>query len=196
MRDFPLATLISIDDGVPYMSHIPLIVENTSDDIFVVGHLAKGNPHWKLLNQKPIHVIFNGPNEYISPKWYVENDVPTWSYAVVHIEGDCVLIEDLNGILDCLKKLSQESEAKSKDPWDFWIPDDLAAPGVIENSIVGFKIKVNSLKAKFKLNQSRSEGDLQGVVKGLEVQNTESARQLANMMKTSWYEYNKREVKK
>jgi transcriptional regulator len=122
--------------------------------------------------------------------------VPTWSYAVVHIEGHCNLIEDLNGILDCLKKLSQESEAKSKNPWEFWIPDDLAAPSVIEKSIVGFKIKVNSLKAKFKLNQSRSESDLHGVIQGLKNQNTDAARKLASLMETSWYEYNKSEVKK
>ncbi len=194
IEEFPLATLVSINDSAPFFSHIPLVVETDSDKIHLVGHIAKGNPHWKLMNDQPIHVIFNGPNEYVSPKWYVENDVPTWNYAVVHIEGQVSLIENLEGILGCLKKLSKSSEAKSQDPWEFWIPEDLAGPGVIEKSIVGFKIEVKSLKAKFKLNQSRSEGDLHGVIKGLEAKNTDSGRKVASLMKTIWYEYNKGQV--
>lgn len=196
IEEYPLAILVSIDDSAPFFSHIPLVVETNSDKIYLVGHIAKGNPHWKLMNDQPIHVIFNGPNEYISPKWYVENDVPTWNYAVVHIEGQVSLIENLDGILDCLKKLSKASEAKSKDPWEFWIPKDLAGPGVIEKSIVGFQIEVKSLKAKFKLNQSRSEGDLHGVISGLEAKNTDSGREVASLMKTNWYEYNKGQIKK
>jgi len=196
IEESPLATLISIDNGIPFISHIPLVLEGNTSDLLLIGHIAKANPHWKFMSEKPIHVIFNGPNEYISPKWYVENDVPTWNYAVIHIEGFCKLIEGLEGIFDCLKKLSKSSEANSIDPWEFWIPEDLAAPGVIEKSIVGFKIEVKSLKAKFKLNQSRSEGDLQGVIKGLEEKNTDSARKVASMMKSSWYEYNKELTKK
>lgn len=196
IEEYPLATLVSIQDSSPFFSHIPLVVESNLDQIFLIGHIAKGNPHWKLMNDQPIHVIFNGPNEYISPKWYVENDVPNWNYAVVHIQGHCSLIENLDGILDCLKKLSKASEAKLDDPWEFWIPKDLAGPGVIERSIVGFKIEVKSLKAKFKLNQSRSEGDLHGVIKELEAKDTDNGRKVASMMKTSWYDYNKGQVKK
>ncbi|MBL7671442.1 MAG: FMN-binding negative transcriptional regulator [Bdellovibrionaceae bacterium] len=196
IEEYPLATLISIQDSSPFFSHIPLVVESNSDQLVLIGHIAKGNPHWRLMNEKPINVIFNGPNEYISPKWYIENDAPTWNYAVVHIEGHCSLIESLDGILDCLKKLSNASEGKSIDPWEFWIPEDLAAPGLIEKSIVGFKIEVQSLKAKFKLNQSRSEADLNGVIKGLEAKGTDSGRKVAALMKTSWYEYNRDQVKK
>lgn len=196
IEEYPLATLVSVQDVSPFFSHIPLVVESSSDQLVLIGHIAKGNPHWKWMNDQPIYVIFNGPNEYISPKWYVENDVPTWNYAVVHIEGHCSLIENLDGILDCLKKLSMASESKSKDPWEFWIPEDLAGPGVIEKSIVGFKIEVKSLKAKFKLNQSRSEGDLHEVIKGLEAKDTDRGRNLASLMSTVWYEYNKDQVKK
>jgi transcriptional regulator len=196
IEEYPLATLTSIQDSTPFFSHIPLIAENVSDRLFLMGHMAKGNPHWKMMNEKPIHVIFNGPNEYISPKWYEKNDVPTWNYAVVHIEGHCSLIENLDGILACLKKLSKASEAKSDNPWEFWIPEDLAGPGVIEKSILGFKIEVKSLKAKFKLNQSRSEADLHGAIKGLEAQNTDSGRNMASLMHKSWYEYNNGQARK
>ncbi len=196
IEEYPLATLISIDDSLPFFSHIPLVLETNSDKMHLVGHIAKGNPHWRLLSEKTVHVVFNGPNEYISPKWYVENDVPTWNYAVVHIEGHCSLIEHREDILDCLKKLSKASEANFEDPWQFWIPEDLAEPGVIEKSIIGFKIEIKSLKAKFKLNQSRSEGDLHGVIKGLEAKLTDSGRKIASLMRASWYEYNKDEVKK
>ncbi len=127
----------------------------------------------------------------MTPNWYSENDVPTWNYAVVHIEGSCKLIQDLDDILSCLKKLSSAAESKFQNQWEFWIPDDLAAPGVIEKSIVGFEIKVSSLKSKFKLNQSRSKADLDGCVQGLLSQKTDTAREMAEMMDHAWTAFNK-----
>lgn len=182
----PLATMISTTEQGPFVSHLPLVMEKNADGLSLTGHLALGNPHWKLLDKKPVYVVFHGPSAYMTPKWYAENDVPTWNYAVVHIEGQCQLIQDLNGILSCLKKLSEATEAESKDPWEFWIPDDLAAPGLIEKSIVGFEIKVSSMKSKFKLNQSRSKADLDGCVKGLLAQDTDMSRAMAEMMTKAW----------
>jgi len=182
----PLATLISTTEQGPFVSHVPLVIETANESLSLIGHLARGNPHCKLLDNKPIYAIFHGPNAYMTPKWYENNDVPTWNYAVVHIEGTCKLIQDLDGILTCLKMLSSAAEAGSQDPWEFWIPDDLAAPGVIEKSIVGFEIKVTSVRSKFKLNQSRSKADLDGCVEGLHSQNTDSANTMAEMMIKAW----------
>lgn len=195
MQKYPLATLISADSQEPFVSHIPLVAQKDGDNITLIGHLARGNPHWKLLANNSVYAIFHGPNAYISPKWYAENDVPTWNYAVVHAQGTCSLIEDLDGILSCVKKLSAFAESKLQDPWEFWIPKDLAADGVIEKSIVGFLIKVTSIKTKFKLNQSRSEADLHGVVEGLKSHGTDVDKEVADLMTVTWKNYNNRNEK-
>jgi transcriptional regulator len=182
----PLATIISSTEQGPFVSHVPLILEKQPAGLTLIGHLARGNPHWKLLDDKSVYVIFHGPNAYMTPKWYEKNDVPTWSYAVVHINGTSSLIQDLDGIMTCLKKLSNAAEGNSKDPWDFWIPDDLAAPGAIERSIVGFEIRISDIKSKFKLNQTLSKASIEGCVQGLLSQKNDMNKELAEMMARSW----------
>ena len=186
----PLATLISTTEQGPFVSHLPLVLEKKTDGLSLIGHLARGNPHWKLLDNKPAYAIFHGPNAYMTPKWYEKNDVPTWSYAVVHINGTASLIQDIDGIMSCLKKLSDAAEANSKDPWKFWIPDDLAAPGVIEKSIVGFEINVSDIKSKFKLNQTVSKVSIDGCIRGLLSQSNDTNKLMAEMMSQAWKSYN------
>lgn len=165
---YPFATLISIHEGLPFVTHLPLVLEKQEGEAMVlIGHMARANPHSNLLKGQLVYVIFHGPHHYITPKWYAENDVPTWNYAVVHIQGRVRTIEDAAGIESCLKKLSAHVEAGFSDPWAFWIPEDLAAPGVLQKSILGFGIEIESLKAKFKLNQNRSTPDHLGVLSGL-----------------------------
>jgi predicted FMN-binding regulatory protein PaiB len=91
--------------------------------------------------------------------------------------------------MTCLKKLSTAAEGNSKDPWEFWIPDDLAAPGVIERSIVGFEIRISDIKSKFKLNQTLSKASIEGCVQGLLSQKNDMNKELAEMMARSWKAY-------
>ncbi|MFL5812566.1 MAG: FMN-binding negative transcriptional regulator [Bdellovibrionia bacterium] len=183
MQKYPLATVISQTEQGPFVSHLPLVVEVTEDVITLFGHLARANPHSKYLGKQPVYVIFNGPQAYITPKWYAENDVPTWNYAVVHVKGSCTLIEDPAGIQKCLKVLSDFAEKDNADPWEFWIPEDLAAPGVLEKAIVGFSIQVESIQSKFKLSQNRSEADRAGVIRGLESRKDDASQAISALMK-------------
>lgn len=150
VHENPLATLISIKDFQPFISHIPLVAEKTNDQFKLIGHFAKANPHWKLI-EGPTTVIFHGPNSYITPRWYAENDVPTWNYAVVHFQGTGHLLSDYDSTVACLRKLTAHTEAKSKTLWEFWIPDDLSNPQDLTSAIIGFEIEVQDIKAKFKL---------------------------------------------
>lgn len=184
MKSYPLATVISQTDKGPFVSHLPLVVEQVGNDLRLVGHLARGNPHWRMMDGQPVLVIFNGPNAYVTPKWYAENDVPTWNYAVVHISGTSSLIEDVTGIQRCLEKLTNAVETGS-DPWKFWIPDDLVGDGVLEKVIVGFTIKAESVQAKFKLSQNRSAEDRAGVIRGLETRSDQMSREICKLMKSS-----------
>lgn len=183
MRKYPLATVISQSNEGLFVSHLPLVVEKHGDDVVLIGHLARANHHWKLMNEQSVYVIFNGPNAYITPKWYAENGVPTWNYAVVHAKGTSSLIQDGAGIKSCLEKLSQFAEREISDPWSFWIPDDLSQPGVLEKAIVGFSIKIESLQPKFKLSQNRSDIDRDGVMRGLESRKDDMSYEVLMLMR-------------
>jgi transcriptional regulator len=133
-----------------------------------------------LLADRVATALFHGPNAYITPKWYAENDVPTWNYAVVHARGAMTLIEDRAGVVGCLEKLTAVVETGT-DRWQFWIPDDLA--GGVERHIVGFEMHVESLLSKFKLSQNRSEADKLGVMRGLDRRADGGSRGILALMK-------------
>jgi transcriptional regulator len=175
---YPFATVISGGEN-PYVSHLPIVVDSGKKDLVLLGHLARGNPHWKLLKDSKVTVIFHGPNTYITPKWYAENNVPTWNYAVVHVTGRAELIEDQEGIVDCLKKLTAQMEASASDPWEFWIPEDLSN---LSAAIVGFRVVDCKIEAKFKLSQNRSNEDYQGVLRGLGARGDEMSREVLRLM--------------
>lgn len=172
MNQHPFATVISVSSHGPVVSHLPLTPKRDGDNILLVGHLARANPHAKVLmeasrdSEAKVTAIFHGPHAYITPKWYVENDVPTWNYAVVHAVGRVEVIEDAEGILSCLRELATHSETLWPSGWKFFVPEDLQEP-TLTRSIIGFKIRVEKLEHKNKMGQNRSPDDLVGVVNGL-----------------------------
>lgn len=183
IRRYPFSTLISSTEAGPFVSHLPLVIESDGQKLVLFGHLARANPHWRLLDRRDVYVVINGPHSYITPTWYAENDVPTWNYAVVHMKGVASLIEDRTGISDCLKKLASHLEKNRPNPWEFWIPPDLAGNGSLESAIVGFKISIESVKSKFKLSQNRSREDRAGVMHGLETQSDDMSLEVLRLMR-------------
>lgn len=166
--DYPLATVVSVVDGSPEVSHLPLIsVANRETGLTLMGHMSRANGHWKNITASEVTVMFHGPQGYITPKWYVEHDVPTWNYAVVHCRGVVKLIEDAEGIGNCLRQLTEKMESRDSAPWTFWLSPDLSDPKALCAAIVGFEIKVTDLRAKIKMGQNRSASDLEGVARGL-----------------------------
>jgi len=177
----PFATVMTVQDGKPFVSHLPLTPVKTSDGIELVGHLAKANPHWKLLSNGSTTIIFQGAHTYITPKWYAEDDVPTWNYSVVHVSGKVSLIEDYDGLVECLKILTAHAERHWTSGWNFFIPDDLKGADLSKH-IVGFRVKAEDLNFKRKLSQNRSPADRAGVLRGLESRSDEVSRNVLSDM--------------
>ena len=90
MRANPFAILVSSVDGVPFATHLPVLVDETGDQIVIRGHMARANAHWKSMKEdEESLVIFHGPHAYISPSLYeIRESVPTWNYAAVHVYGE------------------------------------------------------------------------------------------------------------
>ena len=120
MRSHPFASLISHDDdGLPFITHLPLHLEARGDQLVLLGHCAKPNPHWRYLQARPQAVVtFMGPHAYMSPKVYPDlARVPTWNYLAVHCTVQATLIEDPASKDALLKKLIGDHEPPYADQW-------------------------------------------------------------------------------
>lgn len=182
MDHYPFATIITVVDGKPFISHLPITPKKVGDKIELIGHLARANPHSRFLKGAQATVIFHGPHTYITPKWYAENDVPTWNYSTGHAMGPVEMIESYDGIVDCLKDLTAHTERHWPSGWDFFIPDDLASE-TLTKAIVGFKIKVDEINFKKKLSQNRNPNDRAGVLRGLEARSDDNSRAVLAQMR-------------
>jgi len=158
MRSHPFASLISNDDdGLPYVTHLPLVAEpRGGDELVLLGHCAKPNPHWRYLQARTKAVVtFLGPHSYLSPSVYPDlARVPTWNYLAVHCTVEARLIEESADKDALLKKLIGDHEPAYAQQWR-----DLGEEFQLKMlaGIVGFELRVTALQCKIKLNQHRRE---------------------------------------
>src|SRR5579872_2698405 len=90
IESYPFGLLITCEEGIPYVSHLPFIAKRREEGLSVIGHVARGNPHARAVSaERPATVVFNGPHAYVSASWYERpyETVPTWNYAAVHLCG-------------------------------------------------------------------------------------------------------------
>ena len=183
MRDHSFATLVSTaGDGLPVVSHLPLIVDPTRGDRgTLIGHLARVNEHADLLSSgRAVLAIFQGPHAYISPAWYETSpSVPTWNYVAVHAWGVPRIVSDAGEVRDLLARTTATFES-ALSPYQL----DNLAPVYVEHlakAVVAFEIPIDRLEGKFKLSQNRSIADRTGVIAALQ-QRDETSRQVASLM--------------
>jgi transcriptional regulator len=169
MREFPLAALVTVQDGVPTADHIPMEYDAASR--MLRGHVARANPLWRVADGQQVVAIFNGPQAYVSPSWYpskaaTHKVVPTWNYTVVHAHGVLRAVDDAPWLRALVGHLTQHHEAPRALPWAV---DDAPADFVQQllRAIVGIEIPVSRLLGKWKISQNRSEADRLGVAQGL-----------------------------
>ena len=184
VSQFPFATLLTPHAGGFDVSHVPLVLEKRKmeegESWVLIGHLARANPHWKALGAAVSTAVFHGPHAYVTPLWYEHCDVPTWNYVVAHLAGRVRLLETEEGTVQALQALSAKTEGKHG--WKFEIPGDLAAPGVLLKSIIGFELIVERREAKLKLSQNKSSRDFDGVLQGLATRKDEPSHLVREWM--------------
>ncbi|MDI1239243.1 MAG: FMN-binding negative transcriptional regulator [Polaromonas sp.] len=157
INQHPFATLISVDDaGLPYVTHLPLHLEARGEQLVLLGHVAKPNPHWRYLQARPQAVAtFLGPHAYLSPKVYPDlARVPTWNYLAVHCTVQATLIEDPASKDALLKKLIGDHEPAYAEQWR-GLGEEFAHKMLA--GIMAFELQVTDLQCKLKLNQHRTE---------------------------------------
>jgi transcriptional regulator len=188
---FPLATIVTTgDDGIT-ANHIPMqLTAGDGDHGVLRGHVARNNAVWHTTDStKDVIAIFQAPDAYISPNWYVTKQethevVPTWNYAVVHAYGQIRFHDDEKWLRGVIGKLTKSMEADQPRPWNMGqAPRAYTAAQLTE--IVGVEITITRLIAKWKVSQNRSEADRQGVVDGLRQSDGPASNWIATAIENS-----------
>ena len=198
MRAHPLGTLITQGaDGEPVADLIPFFLEApdqpegaeqvhqpeaATQPVRLLAHVARSNPLWCTHpSERPVLVVFHGPDAYISPNWYPTKAehgkaVPTWNYATVQATGHLKVIEqDPEWLRAFLARLTAEHEATQPLPWQLGdAPSDYIH--AMLQAVVGLEIEVTQLTGKFKLSQNQPPVNQQGVQKALNASSSAKAR--------------------
>jgi transcriptional regulator len=173
------ATLITSDAGKIITSHLPVLLDEKGN--VLRSHMARANDQWKQLTTGgEVLCIFHGPHAYISPSWYEQqHTVPTWNYAVVHVYGKPTLVDEAE-----LKQIVFDTTAKYESgmpkPWTIPLSD--REIDQMLKAIVGFKIEITRLEAKFKLGQNRSREDQDKMLLNLQAAPDDESRALAQFI--------------
>jgi transcriptional regulator len=124
VRTHPLATLISSVDSDVSVSHLPMLLETTATGTLTLrGHVARANPHWRAFESaSEALAIFHGPQAYVTPQWYPSKAehakvVPTWNYAVVHVQGTVCTVTDAAWLHAHVGRLTDTHEAGFAHQW-------------------------------------------------------------------------------
>ena len=207
VADYPFVTLLTTaGDGVPAVTHLPVLYRRDGDHVLIEGHWAKPNP--QAGHDGEALMIVHGPHAYVSPSWYpdksagsgfgqpqagpkgsphgrgehkdAEARVPTWNYAVAHLRGTLDRYHDEAGLADLVTRLSDRFEALAGSDWKF-------EPGRDDHrlqlrGIIGFRFVPQRIEMKFKLNQNHPEANRRAVVSALRGQHDVNADAIADLM--------------
>jgi transcriptional regulator len=175
--------LVSDHDGEPFATHLPFLLERAAGPHGVLlGHVARANPHWRGLDGQQVLAVFSGPHAYVSPTWYeAEGVVPTWNYVAVHAYGTCRLVEHPDGIARILTASVATFERPMPRPWSLDPASELFQRLV--GAVVGFRVEVDRLEGKWKLNQNHPRERRERVVRVLERSADQDDRDVARLMR-------------
>jgi transcriptional regulator len=162
--DRAFAHIFTSSDERMFVVHVPILV---TDDGRVLFHVSRRNRIAAHLPDRPILISLSGREGYQSANWYVsENQVPTWHYEAVEIEGVARPLSD-EALVELLDRLSERFEGlhQAEQPWT----RGKMTPGKFEamtKAIVGFEVEPAEIRGTRKFNQHKSAEDLAATIAG------------------------------
>jgi transcriptional regulator len=166
----PLATLVCADSNGSEVHLLPLLRAGESS---LIGHIARANPVWqRLADGAAVVAVFHGAQGYVHPGWYPAKAehgkvVPTWNYQAVVVHGRIHWQHDVETLHSRVDALSRHMEAPRAQPWQVSdAPAEYSA--ALLRAIVGLRIDIERIEAKFKLSQNHPAANRAGVLAGLE----------------------------
>jgi transcriptional regulator len=160
VRRNPFAAVISVDDGVPIATHVPLITPPSQplrEGGTLWGHMAGVNPQWRSFDpDRPVLVIFTGAHAYVSGSIYEQVPaVPTWNYSAAHITALPQLVPEGNETMQVLTETVRAVEGLREHPWD--MSTSLQRFHQIAGGVVAFTLRVVTIQSMFKLSQEKPD---------------------------------------
>ena len=149
----------------PRVAHVPLHSDGAGRIRF---HLSRGNAMTRHLAGKRALIVVNGPDGYISPRWYDERQtVPTWDYVALEMEGTVSQLDDAD--LDALlyEVIDIFETRLGGDPWRAEEAGQRLWDG-LSKGITGFEMTVDEWRPTIKLSQKRTPQERARIADGLE----------------------------
>lgn len=166
---------LTTPDG-PRVSHTPLIARA---DGAVRFHLSRGGALAKPIDGATTLILVNGPDGYISPRWYDDSDtVPTWDYVALEMEGPVRRLDD-DGLIDILEELTARHEARVAhgDPWTMDKLSENKRRRLLAG-IFGYEMEVRAWRPTYKLSQNKPADERERIAAGLEAEGQRGIAQL------------------
>jgi transcriptional regulator len=157
------AHIFTASEARMFVVHAPVLVRNGR----IWFHVARRNRIAEHLDGQPVLISVAGRDAYQSANWYASaNQVPTWHYEAVEIEGPARRVSD-EELVELLDALSDEMEGRfSPDmPWT----RGKMEPGKFEamtKAIVGFEVVPSAIRGTRKFNQHKTGEDLAATIAG------------------------------
>jgi transcriptional regulator len=182
IRAHSLATVVI---GAPRLEAFLMPIEIVSDGEqgLLRGHVVRTNH----LSQVPVYTevlaVFQGPNAYISPRWYVNGQqsgrvAPSWNYTTVHASGPIRFIDDAQWLQAHLTSLTDLQESQRANPWRLADAPSEFVDGLIAR-LIGIEIKITHIEGKDFLSQTRTPADRDSIVRHLRAEPSGMASDIA-----------------
>lgn len=185
MRRHPFALLVTHHGGETHLTHLPFRIEPTRGPKGTLeAHLGAMNPHCEAIHAgAPCTVVFQGPEAYVSPRWYADpsKNVPTWNYVAIHAHGAPKPVTDPTRLLEMIGRLTDEHEAYIEEPWS--IQEAKGHAGQLVKHILGFELEIEEIEGKYKLSQNRSDADRAGVLREFSKLREDNVAEMLELMR-------------
>jgi len=172
--------LLSIRDGEIEETHTPMVLSGDGRELF--GHIARANPQWRQwVPGAKVKALFHGPHCYVSPRYYRNgSNVPTWNYTAASVTGTISVLDGRAEQKRLMERLVAQYEGGFPEPWKL----DEADGNIMRlfDAIVCFRIEVERIEAKFKLNQNKPPEDRESVVAHLKATGAAGDAEVARLM--------------
>lgn len=174
------AVFAGTPDG-PRVAHVPVV---WLEDGVLGFHVSRGNAIGRHLDGAAALFTAQGPDAYVSPDWYGmgPDEVPTWNYVAVELEGICRRMER-DEMIAQIDSLAAEQEARlaPKPPWTR-AKADPAKIDRLFGGIIGFRLEVQAWRGTRKLGQTKPDAARLAAADALEAQ---GRRAIAHWMRNA-----------
>ncbi len=169
MHAHPFITLCGCDsNNVPVATHVPILIEERQDKLFLVGHMMRETDHSRAFHQNGnVLALFSGAHAYISARWYNNpQQASTYNYMAVHAKGHLTFLNE-DALFDVLSKTTKHFEKDADSPaLVAKMPQEYVHK--LMKAIVAFEIEIKELNHIFKLSQNKDERTYKSIIDNLE----------------------------